>query len=126
MKAASPTASLWEAAITDDDNVQLDWASTGRTNFHHDHEPSDEMDLYITTLNDANVGFKLDTCKLQKHHERYGEGQECDEEFLMLEDDVPKLEPGVTYKKKFGTHDKEFGAALEEAQKWQKKYDAAD
>lgn len=124
-KKASPTTSLWEAAIPDDDYVQLDWQSTGRKNFHHDHEPSDEMDLFIIAVNDGDHGFKLDTCKLQKHHEKYGEGKECDEMLLQLEDDKPALEPGVNYKKKFGSG-KEFNAALEQAQQWQKKYASAD
>ena len=35
------------------------------------------MDLLITTMNDGDFGFKMDTCKLQKHHLRYGEGQNC-------------------------------------------------
>lgn len=114
----SPTKSLWEAALPpDDEDVQLDWAPTGRKNFHHNHSPSDHMDLYITTLNDADVGFKLDTCKLQKHHERYGEGQSCDEELILIDE-----EP--LYKKKFG-EGKEFKQALETAQKWQKKYNTA-
>ena len=34
---------------------------------------------------------------------------------LQLEDDKPALEPGVNYKKKFGSG-KEFNAALEQAQ----------
>lgn len=72
------------------------------------------MDLYITTLNDADIGFKLDTCKLQKHHDRYGEGQECESDLLQIKDIEPKLEPGVVYKKKFGAG-KEFESALAEA-----------
>ena len=42
-------------------------------------KPSDEMDLLITTMNDHDLGFKMDTCMLQRHHPRFGEGQQCDE-----------------------------------------------
>ena len=45
-----------------------------RKNFHLEHVPSDEMDLLITSVNEADVGFKLDTCKLQKNHNKFGEG----------------------------------------------------
>ena len=45
-----------------------------RSNLHLEHKPSDEMDLLISTLNDADLGWKADTCKLQKHHAKYGEG----------------------------------------------------
>lgn len=49
-----------------------------RSNLHLEHKPSDEMDLLISTLNDAELGWKADTCKLQKHHSKYGEGQVCE------------------------------------------------
>jgi hypothetical protein len=39
-------------------------ASSKRTNLHLEHKPSDEMDLLISTLNDADLGWKADTCKL--------------------------------------------------------------
>jgi hypothetical protein len=45
-----------------------------------DDKPSDTMDLLITTMNDHDLGFKMDTCMLQKHHPRFGEGQECNGE----------------------------------------------
>ena len=52
---------------------------------HKEHKPSDETDLLITTVNDGDFGFKVDTCKLQKQHSRYGEGQVCGDE-LVLQD----------------------------------------
>ena len=52
--------------------------SSKRTNLHLEHKPSDEMDLLISTLNDADLGWKADTCKLQKHHAKYGQGQVCE------------------------------------------------
>ena len=42
------------------------------------------MDLLISTLNDADLGWTADTCKLQKHHARYGEGRSCDNEVVQL------------------------------------------
>ena len=42
-----------------------------RSNPHHDHVPSDEMDLLIETINKMDLGWKADTCKLQKHHPMY-------------------------------------------------------
>lgn len=39
-----------------------------------DDKPSDVMDLLITTMNDHELGFKMDTCMLQRHHPRFGEG----------------------------------------------------
>ena len=56
-------------------------------------KPSDEMDLLITIMNDSDLGFKMDTCKLQKDHARYGEGQICDQTLIdtnlvMLDEDA--------------------------------------
>ena len=45
-----------------------------RKNFHLEHVPSDEMDILITSTNNADVGFKLDTCKFQKNHSKFGQG----------------------------------------------------
>jgi hypothetical protein len=92
-----------------------------RKNFHLEHVPSDDMDLLITTVNEADVGFKLDTCKLQKNHEKFGEGQTCTEE----NDEMMLLQLGIevdfnhrvllnTQRKHFGREgDKEFEKALE-------------
>ena len=104
----------------------------GRKNFHLDHEPSDEMDLLITTLNDGDFGFKGDMCKLQKHHERYGEGQECDkqeeDQLLQLDSEIEieaesESELEKSSKVKFGSNNKIFQQALEKAQHFQKKYE---
>jgi hypothetical protein len=35
--------------------------------------PSDENDLIISSINALDLGWKADTCKLQKHHAQYGE-----------------------------------------------------
>jgi hypothetical protein len=39
-------------------------AHSHRSNPHHDHVPSDEMDLLIETINELDLGWKADTCKL--------------------------------------------------------------
>lgn len=43
---------------------------------HLEHKPSDEMDLLIEAINEADLGWKADTCKYQKHHAKYG--KHCD------------------------------------------------
>jgi hypothetical protein len=105
-----------------------------RKNFHLEHVPSDEMDLLITSTNEADVGFKLDTCKLQKNHEKFGEGQDCNDE----NDEVLLLQLGIeadfnhhtqtkSAKKHFGrADDPEFPKVLEKVQQWQKKYSTSD
>ena len=46
------------------------------------------MDLLISSINSADLGWKASTCKLQKHHKDYGKGQTCeDDEMLMISDD---------------------------------------
>jgi len=39
-------------------------AHNKRRNLHHEHKPSDEMDLLIETINDNYIGWKADKCKL--------------------------------------------------------------
>ena len=60
------------------------------------------MDLLITTMNDHELGFKMDTCKLQKHHPRFREGQECNEELfdtsLVMLDEETEEETAQTLK----------------------------
>lgn len=58
-----------------------------RSNLHLDHVPSDEMDLLISTINSADLGWKASTCKLQKHHQDYGKGETCDNDLVMVSDD---------------------------------------
>jgi hypothetical protein len=43
-----------------------------RHNLHHEHVPTDETDLLISTINSLDLGWKADVCKLQKHHANYG------------------------------------------------------
>ena len=47
------------------------------TDMNEKFEPSDEMDLFISTLNEGDFGFKADTCMLQKTNKNYGEGKNC-------------------------------------------------
>ena len=65
----------------DEQNIQLEArinekifgrTSHKRFNAHHAHVPSDENDMLIQTINDMDLGWKADTCKLQKHHPNYG------------------------------------------------------
>ena len=95
-----------------------------RKNFHLEHVPSDEMDLLITSVNEADVGFKLDTCKLQKNHNKFGEGQDCTDENdeimllqLGIEADVAGKAGIDKQRKHFGrAGDEEFKVALDYAQ----------
>lgn len=51
------------------------------------------MDLLIETINGMDIGWKADTCKLQKHHASYGShcDKDDDELLLQLEDDITKV-----------------------------------
>ena len=52
---------------------------------HLEHKPSDEMDLLIEAINEADLGWKADTCKYQKHHAKYG--KHCDKvELAQIKD----------------------------------------
>ena len=64
---------------------------------HLDHVPNDEMDLLISAVNQANLGWKASTCKLQKSHKDYGKDQICeDENALSLTDHSASLkEPAL-------------------------------
>lgn len=107
------------------------------------------MDLLISTVNQANLGWKASTCKLQKSHKDYGKGQTCeDDEMLMISDDdstntAPKSSRGPIHPQnmlaqvsneqrvemelnEFGTSgDKLFKETLDKAQKWRKQYPSA-
>jgi len=39
---------------------------------HLEHKPSDEVDLLISAVNEADLGWKADVCKYQKNHANYG------------------------------------------------------
>jgi hypothetical protein len=41
-----------------------------------EHKASDETDKAISFINNQNLGWKADTCKLQTHHAEYG--SHCD------------------------------------------------
>ena len=60
-------------------------AHNKRSNLHYDHKPSDTMDLLIETINESDLGWKADICKLQKHHQLYVEN--CDSELVQVESD---------------------------------------
>lgn len=48
------------------------------------------MDLLISTINNADLGWKASTCKLQKHHSDYGKGENCagDELLEITDEDI--------------------------------------
>lgn len=90
------------------------------------------MDLLISAVNEADLGWKADVCKYQKTHALYG--AHCDEKApltlaqvknddLVEEDAASDVEDG----KKFGDmNDKNFVAALTKAQKYMKMFSSAD
>lgn len=47
-------------------------ANQNRFNAHIEHEPSAETDKAISFINNNNLGWKADTCKLTKDHPEYG------------------------------------------------------
>lgn len=78
-------------------------------------------------MNDGDFGFKVDTCKLQKHHSRYGEGQVCHDELVLQDTSLLQYDSEIgsmladiekdENKKPFGnTDDADFVKALEFAQ----------
>ena len=58
------------------------------------------MDVLISTVNAADIGWKADTCKLQKTHHMY----DCngDAELLQIDSDVQTLDGEGDKKKTFG------------------------
>ena len=97
---------------------------------HLEHKPSDEMDLLISAVNAADLGWKADVCKYQKTHPKYG--KHCEDEALLIQtsekddDEIQSLEQqeiADSNKKDFGVKgDKEFEKVLDNARKWQQKY----
>jgi hypothetical protein len=70
---------------TESNNVQIDAQTsekvethqakrspTNRINAHAEHKANDETDKAISFINNQNLGWKADTCKLQTHHAEYG------------------------------------------------------
>lgn len=84
------------------------------------------MDILISAVNAADLGWKADVCKYQKNHPNYG--KHCDEEALLLQtserddDDGQNLNEIVADeppKKEFGAKDdKEFKTVLDKARKY--------
>jgi hypothetical protein len=95
-----------------------------RVNMHLEHKPSDEMDLMISEINDADLGWKADTCKYQKHHELYG--KHCDKPLNLAQtkktEDLDGLMEELAEaenKPKFGDlSNPEFVKSLTQAQKF--------
>lgn len=93
-----------------------------RFNAHSEHVASDETDKAISFINNQNLGWKADTCKLQKHHSEYG--SHCDKVNLaQVSDDKNQT---LVQTKVFGENTDNFKKALTTAQKWIKKYKKAD
>ena len=106
-----------------------------RANMHLEHKPSDEMDLLISAVNEADLGWKADVCKYQKTHALYGdhcEQQNKTDGAITLaqvkdEDDTEGDELVDGGKKEFGVDgDKDFEAALAKAQSFMKKYSTTE
>lgn len=123
--------------------VQKSNKKNKRSNLHLEHVPSDEMDLLISTINQADLGWKASTCKLQKHHKDYAKGQNCeDDDMLMISDDLVAnknnhgpIHPqnmlaqvgneqriGMTLYEFGAKDDKLFKETLDKAQKYKKQY----
>ena len=114
-----------------------------RVNLHAEHRPSDEMDLLIEAVNEADLGWTADVCKYQKTHAKYG-GEKCNEKTALLAqltsagaesgffddfniDELTTALQGMDQeeKNKFGAEgDKKFEAALAKAQKYMKMYES--
>lgn len=83
-----------------------------------DHKPSDETDLLIQTVNEADLGWKADVCKYQKHHANYGSHCEVagPVNLAQITDADEQEEDTTQSKKEFGVEgDQEFQAALQKA-----------
>ena len=102
---------------------------------HLEHKPSDEVDVLISAVNEADLGWKADVCKYQKHHANYG--AHCDlqlaQEAISLAQTSTKskdsdlveeaADEGEDQKPEFGVEgDKAFEAALTKAQLSMKKF----
>ena len=98
---------------------------------HLEHEPSDEMDILISEINNSDLGWKADTCKYQKKHPLYGSHCVHTGPLNLAQtnnENEEDLEHSSHNKKKFGDkNDANFMESLDLAQKWQKQYkDAQD
>lgn len=94
-------------------------AHNKRSNPHHFHTPSDEIDVLIEAINSADLGWKADTCKMQQNHKMY-----CQENDMVLvqadssEDKAANQSSSNQTKFDFG-EGPGFKKALEAAQKFQ-------
>jgi len=103
-----------------------------RFNAHIEHAANDETDAAISFINKADLGWKADVCKLQKHHADYG--SHCDAadaksipESTLAQVESEQLEGASRKGKAFGPESGEpFDAAVAKAQAWYTKYASAD
>lgn len=105
-------------------------ASGKRRNIHLDHKPSDETDLLIQAVNEADLGWTADVCKYQKSHVNYGAHCEGAVNLVQVSDvdeqTLTSEEEATPTKKEFGVDgDQQFATALSKAQKYMKKYGKA-
>jgi hypothetical protein len=81
-------------------------------------------DQAITFINNADLGWKADTCKLTKDHP--DRGSHCDQENVQLEDDtLLQTDSDLEKKKKFGSDNSEFKKVLKKAQHWANSFNSA-
>ena len=92
-----------------------------RINHHLTHVPSDEMDVLISIVNDADIGWKADTCKLQSHHENYCQ-KDNSTNLAQVSDPI-----SLAGTKDFAAKgDKVFTQVLAKVQKYQKQFKNSD
>lgn len=74
-----------------------------RLNAHLEHIPSQETDKAISFINNNDLGWTADVCKLQANHPEYGAHcQTKEQQLVQLESDIEE-----------NTHSKEFGKGPE-------------
>lgn len=76
-----------ESEVKKPEFLQHKKADLKRQNLHHNHKPSDEMDLLIETINTSDLGWTADVCKLQKHHHMY-DADRCEEPISLGQTEV--------------------------------------
>ena len=84
---------------------------------HHEYKPSDRNDVIIQTINDANLGWKADSCKLQKHHAQYCQDKASNTEGVILAQQASKNQIG---------EGEAWPQALKLAQQYRQKYASPD
>jgi hypothetical protein len=72
-----------------------------RFNAHAEHKATDETDKAISFVNSQNLGWKADTCKLQKQHIEYGSHCDAQREKNSLAQTASDIEEN-TISKEFG------------------------